>query len=55
MKIIIGGFMVILGIFVFVPVGIAELFSNRLFDGTVNAVIGSFLVWTGLKNMGDNL
>lgn len=55
MKIILGGFMVIIGIFVFAQVGFAQLFSGRLFDGTVNVVIGSFLVWTGLKNMGDNL
>ena len=55
MKIIIGGFMVVIGIFVFGSVGITQLFSNRLFDGTVNMVIGSFLVWTGFKNIGDNL
>lgn len=56
MKIILGGFMVIIGMFVFGAVGMEQLISGgRLIDGTINLIIGSALTYIGFRKLGDNL
>lgn len=40
-----------LGIFVFMPVGVEEVFSGRAFDGFINTAVGLALTIWGVKQL----
>lgn len=56
MNAIFGSLLILVGSVVFGSVGVEQvLFRDRLFDGTINLVIGLFLTYLGFRKLGDNL